>query len=154
MVSISAGVFKINDNDTFDGSAIFIANSSFNPFWYGKRIITIIQIKDEFGVTLATGKINDLFFTETERDETINYTGFAAFGKKKLTAEIFVQVSESDTRAFADPKSISFTDQGTLPPTNGNGGGLKFGSGGILTKITGGFFGLLALCLLTPSGRK
>ncbi len=157
MVLIQPNPFVINDNNTFTGSVKFIATESFNSFFYGKNIVTVLQIKDKAGVVLNQNdfKINNLNFTETERDEIILYTEFGAFSKEELTLEFFVFDNAQDMNAFAIPAIVNVTKDGsTMPPTNGDGGGLKFGSGGILTKVVGGFFGLLTLCLLTPQGRK
>jgi len=56
------------------GSIKFVATNNFNPYYYGKNIVNIIQIKDPNGVNILTSvKQNTLNFTETERDEVINY---------------------------------------------------------------------------------
>ncbi len=157
MVLIQPNPFVINDNNTFTGSVKFIATESFNSFFYGKNIVTVLQIKDKAGVVLNQNdfKVNNLNFTEIERDEIILYTDFGAFDKAELTLEFFVFDNAQDMNSFAIPVIVNVTKDGsTMPPTNGNGGGIKFGSGGILTKVVGGFFGLLTLCLLTEKGRN
>ncbi len=150
MVSISAGGFIITPDDRIKGTVLLVANTSFNPFWYGKNILLLTQIKNESGQVIQI-KENNLNFTETERDETI-IIDETAQGLEKIIIEFFVLVSLTDPRRFADPQSIIVTKEGsTIPP---NGGGLTFGSGGVLSKVVGGFFGLLTLCLLTEKGRK
>ena len=56
------------------GQITFRATENFNPYYYNKNITTIIQFKDRNGINiLPTVKQNTLRFTETERDETIQY---------------------------------------------------------------------------------
>ena len=56
------------------GQITFTATQNFNPFYYNKTITNIIQFKDRNGVNiLPTVKQNNLRFTATERDETIQY---------------------------------------------------------------------------------
>lgn len=149
MVSIQPNPFVINDDNTFSGSVKFVATPTFNPFFFGKTIITVLQVKDEFGVVLDPNNfhVNDLNFTAIERDEIISYTGFGAFGKEKLRLEFFVFNNAQDMTAFSNPAVVIVTKEGsTTPPTNGDGG-IKFGTG-ILGKVAGVFLGLTALCLI------
>ena len=56
------------------GQITFTATQNFNPFYYNKTITNIIQFKDRNGANiLPTVKQNNLRFTATERDETIQY---------------------------------------------------------------------------------
>jgi len=56
------------------GQITFTATQNFNPFYYNKTIANIIQFKDRNGANiLPTVKQNNLRFTATERDETIQY---------------------------------------------------------------------------------
>jgi len=70
MVSQSIGAFKL-ENNRVKGSIIYIAESSFNPYYYNKPITSVVSIKDQSGRTVKL-KTNNLNFTATERDETIN----------------------------------------------------------------------------------
>jgi len=70
MVSQSIGAFKL-ENNRVKGSIIYIAESSFNPYYYNKPLTSIVSIKDQSGRTVKL-KTNNLNFTATERDETIN----------------------------------------------------------------------------------
>jgi len=70
MVSQSIGAFKL-ENNRVKGSIIYIAESSFNPYYYNKPITSVVSIKDQTGRTVKL-KTNNLNFTATERDETIN----------------------------------------------------------------------------------
>jgi len=56
------------------GQITFTATQNFNPFYYNKNIVNIIQFKDRNDTNiLPTVKQNNLRFTATERDETIQY---------------------------------------------------------------------------------
>jgi len=56
------------------GSIKFVATNNFNPYYYGKNIVNIIQFKDPNGANILTYvKENRLNFTETEREEVISY---------------------------------------------------------------------------------
>jgi len=62
------------ENGRAIGQITFTATQNFNPFYYNKNIVNIIQFKDRNGSNiLSTVKQNNLRFTETERDETIQY---------------------------------------------------------------------------------
>ena len=61
-------------NGRAKGQITFTLNANFNPFYYGKDIVNIIQFKTKAGANiLPFVKENRLRFTETERDETIQY---------------------------------------------------------------------------------
>jgi len=70
------------------GSIKFVATNNFNPFYYGKEIVNLVQFKTPNGVTLLV-KENRLRFTETERDEIINYDEDMK-GNTRATVESFV----------------------------------------------------------------
>jgi len=62
------------ENGRAIGQITFTATQNFNPFYYNKNIVNIIQFKDRNGANiLTTVKQNNLRFTATERDETIQY---------------------------------------------------------------------------------
>ena len=69
MVSQSIGSFILKDGK-IRGEILYIANQSFNPFYYGKNLTSLVQIKSKFGIGI-TIKPNNLNFTQTERDERI-----------------------------------------------------------------------------------
>ena len=69
MVSQSIGAFTLKDGKV-TGKIIYIAESSFNSYYYNKPVTSIVQIKDQAGSTIKL-KTNNLNFTETQRDETI-----------------------------------------------------------------------------------
>ena len=70
------------------GSIKFVATNSFNPYYYNKDIINLVQFKTPNGVTLLV-KQNRLRFTQTERDEVINYDE-SIQENTRVTVESFV----------------------------------------------------------------
>tara|TARA_R110002110_G_scaffold5364_3_gene27800 strand:+ start:2998 stop:4635 length:1638 start_codon:yes stop_codon:yes gene_type:complete len=70
MVSQSIGSFSL-ENGKVKGKILYIAESSFNSYYYNKTLFSIVQIKDQSDRVIKL-KVNNLNFTETQRDETIN----------------------------------------------------------------------------------
>jgi hypothetical protein len=97
------------------GSIKFIATNNFNSYYYGKNIINIIQFKDPNGANiLTTVKTNNLNFTETERDEIINYDEDMQ-GNTRATVESFVwEWIDKPLAAFS--KKFSFEISEKEPP--------------------------------------
>ena len=96
------------------GSIRFVATNNFNPFYYGKNIVNIIQFKDPNGVNILTYvKENRLNFTETERDEVINYDEDMK-GNTRATVESFVWSSATEPTAFSKKFMIDISE--TEPP--------------------------------------
>jgi len=92
------------------GSIRFVATNNFNPYYYGKNIVNIIQIKDPNGVNiLTTVKENRLNFTETERDEVINYDEDMK-GNTRATVESFVWSSAVQPTPFSKMYSIEISE--------------------------------------------
>jgi len=81
------------------GSIKFVATNNFNPFWYGKNIVNVTQIKTPNGVVLLT-KENRLNFTETEPDELISYDEDVK-QNTRATVESFVWPSATTPSAFS-----------------------------------------------------
>jgi len=108
-VSQSVGVFNL-ENDRLTGEILFIAQSAFDPFFYGVDLINFLQVKDPNGQVLLI-KENFVNFTETERDERIFFDE-GAFGNIELTIESFVW--DSKQQRFTDVKT--FTIKETDPP--------------------------------------
>ena len=93
------------------GSIKFVATNNFNPFYYGKNIFNIIQIKDPNGANILTYvKENRLNFTETERDEVINYDE-DMHGNTRATVESFVWSSAVQPTAFSKMFSIEISEK-------------------------------------------
>jgi len=87
MVSQSIGSFDLKDG-RIRGEILYIANQSFNPYYYNKNIISVVQIKSKGG-SVITLKENNLNFTETERDERIQIDESVA-NFKEVIIEFFV----------------------------------------------------------------
>ncbi len=141
MVTISPFLEIKIGSDRITGSSIFIAESAFNPFWYGKDILSFIQITFPDGSQIV--KENLLNFTETERDETINYDQ-NAFGFSSAVVEFFVWTNDGTMRPFATKQTLP-VEEGMKPQ--------PMPTGRVVEIIKGAFFGLTALALLSSRGR-
>jgi len=97
------------------GSIKFVATDNFNPYYYGKNLINIIQIKDPNGANiLTTVKQNTLNFTETERDEIISYDEDIK-QNTRATVESFVwEWMDKPAGAFSNMFSVKISE--TEPP--------------------------------------
>ena len=92
------------------GSIKFVATNNFNPYYYGKNIFNIIQIKDPNGANILTYvKENRLNFTETEPDEIISYNEDMK-GNTRATVESFVWSSATTPTAFSKMYSIEISE--------------------------------------------
>jgi len=92
------------------GSIKFVATNNFNPYYYGHNIVNIIQFKDPNGANILTYvKENRLNFTETERDEVINYDEDMK-GNTRATVESFVWSSAVQPTAFSKMYSIEISE--------------------------------------------
>jgi len=114
------------------GSIKFVATNNFNPHYFNKPIANIIQIKDPNGVNiLTTVKQNTLNFTETERDEIINYDEDVK-QNTRATVESFVWSSATAPIAFSKKFMIDISE-GDPPHPKTSG----FMSAGIAGAIAG-----------------
>jgi len=66
-------------NGYVTGDIYYKAQPNFNSYYYNKKIISLVQIEDQSGIVIPIGdkpksgqKINDLTFTLSEKDESIN----------------------------------------------------------------------------------
>jgi len=75
-------------NNRIKGSIKFIATNSFNPYYYNKEITNYLQLKSNDKIILI--KTNRLRFTETERDEVINFDEYA-FNLDSINAESYAR---------------------------------------------------------------
>ena len=114
------------------GSIRFEATNNFNPFYYGKNIVNIIQFKDPNGANILTYvKENRLNFTETERDEVITYDEDMQ-GNTRATVESFVWSSATAPTPFSKMYSIEISEaEPPKPITTG------FMSAGVAGAIAG-----------------
>jgi len=101
MISQSIGAFKL-ENGKVTGDIIYIAEKSFNPYYYNKSLTSIVQIKDQVGRVIKL-KSNNLNFTEIERDERISINeGIGDVNAVKI--EFLVWKSLEDPSAFSKMK--------------------------------------------------
>jgi len=92
------------------GSIKFVATNNFNPYYYGHNIVNIIQFKDPNGANILTYvKENRLNFTETEREEVIQYDEDMK-GNTRATVESFVWSSATAPTPFSKKYSIEISE--------------------------------------------
>ena len=92
------------------GSIKFLATNNFNPYYYNKEIINLVQFKTPNGVTLLV-KENRLRFTETERDEIINYDE-SVQENTRITVESFVwEWMDKPAGAFSNKYTIDISEK-------------------------------------------
>ena len=121
------------------GSIKFEATNNFNPYYYNKNIVNIIQFKDPNGTNILTYvKENNLNFTVKERDEVINYDEDMK-GNSRATVESFVWLSTASPRPFSKQYTIDISETEPPKPTRTDGfmGAGVLGVIGIL--MLGGF---------------
>ena len=115
------------------GSIKFVATNNFNPYYYNKNIVNIIQIKDPNGVNiLTTVKQNTLNFTETERDEIINYDE-SVNQNTRASIESFVWSSATAPTAFSKKFMIDISE--TEPPKPTTSGFMAAGVAGAIAGL-------------------
>jgi len=115
------------------GSIKFQATNNFNPYYYNKNLVNIIQIKDPNGVNiLTTVKQNTLNFTETERDEVINYDEDVK-QNTRATVESFVWSSATAPTAFSKKFMIDISE--TEPPKPTTSGFMSAGVAGAIAGL-------------------
>lgn len=112
MISQSIGSFILKDG-RLKGEILYIANTAFNPFYYGKNLASLVQIKSKSGISIAV-KPNVLNFTNTERDERIQIDESVG-NFKELIVDFYVWKSTTDLRQFSENKQIQVIE------TNGDG---------------------------------
>ena len=92
------------------GSIKFLATNNFNPHYYNKEIINLVQFKTPNGVTLLV-KENRLRFTETERDEIISYDENIQ-ENTRITVESFVwEWIDKPAGAFSNMYSVKISEK-------------------------------------------
>ena len=113
MVSQSIGAFILKDGRV-KGEILYIANQSFNSFYYGKNLTSLVQIKSKSGVVIGI-KPNTLNFTQTQRYERIQIDESAG-NFKELIIDFFVWDSALSQIMFSETKQIQVVEE--LPPTD------------------------------------
>ena len=112
------------------GSIKFEVTNNFNPYYYGKNIVNLVQFKTPNGVTLLV-KENRLNFTKTERDEIISYDESVS-ENTRITVESYVWSSATRPTAFSKMLMIDIKE-GDFPKITTTG----FMSAGIAGAIAG-----------------
>ena len=97
-------------NNRIQGSIKFIATDAFNPYYYNKEIINYLQLKSN-NKTIHI-KPNRLRFTETERDEIINFNE-SAYELDIINAESYVWTKAD----LAMSNKLLFTIEAGKEPT-------------------------------------
>ena len=113
------------------GSIRFVATDNFNPYYYGKNIVNLVQFKTPNGVTLLV-KENRLNFTETERDEVINYDESVS-ENTRITVESYVWSSATQPTAFSNMFSVKIS--ATEPPKPISSGFMGAGVAGAIAGL-------------------
>ena len=114
------------------GSIKFVATENFNPYYYNKEIINLVQFKTPNGVTLLV-KENRLRFTETERDEIINYDENIQ-ENTRMTVESFVwEWIDKPAGAFSNKYTIDISE--TEPPKPTTSGFMSAGVAGAIAGL-------------------
>jgi len=136
---------KVNHFSIIDGRAkgeiTFTITDSFNPYYFNKNIINLIQFKTPNGINiLPTVKQNTLRFTQTERDETIQYDEDMQ-GNTRATVESFVWDS---TLSQPFSKVFSIEISATEPPK-------PISSGFMGAGVAGAIAGLVLLGFIVDS---
>ena len=123
------------------GSIKFVATNNFNPYYYNKEIINIVQFKTPNGSILLT-KQNRLRFTLTERDEVINYNENIQ-ENTRITVESFVwEWMDKPAGAFSNMYSVNISE--TEPPK-------PISSGFMGAGVAGAIAGLVLLGFIVDS---
>ena len=115
MVSQSIGAFSL-ENGKVKGKILYIAESSFNPYYYNKTLYSYVQIKDQLGNNLKL-KSNNLNFTETQRDETITIDEGVGNEVSAVKIEFFVFAKADLTLPLTNKKDDEvIAKEVNLPP--------------------------------------
>ena len=128
------------------GSIKFVATNNFNPYYYNKEIINLVQFVTPNGVTLLV-KENRLRFTQTERDEIINYNE-SIQENTRITVESFVwEWIDKPAGAFSNKYEIKISEAEPPKPV---------ASGFMGAGVVGAIAGLVLLGFIVDSkvGKK
>ena len=130
------------ENGRAIGQITFTATQNFNPFYYNKNIVNIIQFKDRNGANiLPTVKQNNLRFTATERDETIQYDeGMNDNIYSKVSS--FVWSSATAPTAFSKQSEFEIREAEPVKPIS---------SGFMAAGVAGAIAGLVLLGFIVDS---
>ena len=134
------------ENGRAKGQITFTLNDNFNPFYYGKDIVNIIQFKTKAGANiLPFVKENRLRFTETERDEQIQYDE-SMQNNTVVDMESFVWLGTTRPTAFSSVLRSEIKEGQAATTTS---------EGFMAAGITGAIALLIGIGLILPErGRK
>ena len=131
MITQKVNYFSIIDGRA-KGEITFTITDSFNPYYFNKNIVNLIQFKTPNGINiLPTVKQNTLRFTQTERDETIQYDEDMQ-GNTRAITESFVWDSTL-TKPFS--KMFSIEISATEPPKPISSGFMAAGAAGAIAGL-------------------
>ncbi len=115
MVTQKTDYFTI-ENGRAIGQITFTATENFNPFYYNKTILSLLQLQTRQGVNLLTPpKQNSLIFTETERDETIQFDE-SVNEEIFVIGESFVWLSTTPPLAFSKLNKFEIREKEPVKP--------------------------------------
>ena len=135
------------ENGRAKGQITFTLNDNFNPFYYNKDITNIIQFKTKAGANiLPFVKQNRLRFTETERDEQIQYDE-SMQNNTVVDMESFVWLGTTTPTAFSSVLRSEIKEGQAASTTS---------EGFMAMGITGAIALLIGIGLILPDrmGRK
>ena len=113
------------------GQITFTATPEFNPIYYGKRIVNIVQFQTPNGVNiLPMAKQNTLRFTATERTETLTYNEDMA-GNTRATLSSFVWSDVTAPTPFSKPLIVEISETEEAKPISLGIDGHGFLSAGV-----------------------
>ena len=139
MVTQKLDYFDIIDGRA-NGQITFRATSDFNSYYYGKELVTYLQLVNKQGMVIAEKKANVLRFTQTEQDETIHYD--EAVGDLEIVYATST-VETHDKRPMAE--NYEFKIKKDEPPEEEGLPRTDF-----LAKMGGVLAGSIAIALLLP----
>ena len=139
MVTQKLDYFDIIDGRA-NGQITFRATSDFNSYYYGKELVTYLQLVNKQGIVIAEKKANVLRFTQTEQDETIHYD--EAVGDLEIVYATST-VETHDKRPMAE--NYEFKIKKDEPPEEEGLPRTDF-----LAKMGGVLAGSIAIALLLP----
>ena len=129
------------ENGRAKGQITFTLNANFNPFYYGKDIVNIIQFKTKAGADiLPYVKQNRLRFTAAAPDETIQYDE-SMQGSTVVDMESFVWLSTTRPTAFSSVLRREIKEGEPVEPTK---------DGFMAMGITGAIALLIGIGLILP----
>ena len=133
------------------GQITFTATPEFNPIYYGKRIVNIVQFQTPNRANiLPMVKQNTLRFTATERTETVTYNEDMA-GNTRATLSSFVWSGVTVPTAFSKPLIVEISETEEAKPISLGIDGHGFLSAGV---AAGSIALLMLIGIILPDKKK